>query len=259
MYLVRKIRLDRTQQLDELSLAAGELYSRTVVSFWRVVRRKGIWLKPSSMMRWHNSDKLHAHSADAVVQSFYAALKSWRERRKADSSAKPPWRRRRFYKLQWKSSAIRVKDGNLILSNGRGNQPLVINSWSWDCPRMVELGWNNGYELRVIYDVEQKDGPKGSLVAGIDLGEIHLAVSHDGENTIILNGRLLRSKRQYQNKLKAYIDSKHDRMKRGSRRWKRLQQSKNRQLAKIRNQINDIRISRLQHLSPHYTREVCRR
>ena len=29
-------------------------------------------------------------------------------------------------------------------------------------------------------------------------------------------------------------------MKRGSRRWKRLQQSKNRQLAKIRNQINDI-------------------
>ena len=240
MYIVRKIRLDRTQQLDALSLAAGELYSRTVVSFWRVVRRKGIWLKPSSMMRWHNSDKLHAHSADAVVQSFYAALKSWRERRKADSNAKPPWRRRRFYKLQWKSSAIRVKDGNLILSNGRGNQPLVINSWSWDCPRMVELGWNNGYELRVIYDVEQKDGPKGSLVAGIDLGEIHLAVSHDGENAIILNGRLLRSKRQYQNKLKAYIDSKHDRMKRGSRRWKRLQQSKNRQLAKIRNQINDI-------------------
>src|SRR5437588_4263308 len=32
--------------------------------------------------------------------------------------------------------------------------------------------------------------PPGEKVAGIDLGEIHMAVSHDGEHTHILNGRL---------------------------------------------------------------------
>ena len=81
-----------------------------MVSFWRVVRRKNLWLKPATMMRWHTSGKLHAQSADAVVQSFYAVLNSWRERRvlpegntiiKTDPKAKPPYRRRRYYRVQW--------------------------------------------------------------------------------------------------------------------------------------------------------------
>ena len=108
-YEVRRLHLDPTPQLDALARAAGDLYSRTVVSFWRTVRKRGIWLKPSSMMRWHQSDQLHAHSADAVVQSFYAALKSWRKRRKTDPQAKPPYRRRRYFRVQWKSSAIRIR------------------------------------------------------------------------------------------------------------------------------------------------------
>jgi putative transposase len=240
MYYVRKLKLETTQQLNDLSLAAGELYSRIVVSFWRVVRHKGIWLKPSSMMRWQNSDKLHAHSADAVVQSFYASMKSWRQRRKTDPNARPPHRRHRYYRVQWKSSAIRLKNGNLILSNGRKNEPLIIVNWQWSCPKMVELGWNNGYELRAIYETKVSQQPIGEKVAGIDLGEIHLAVVHDGESATILNGRLLRAKRQYQNKLKARLQSKQDRMQKYSRRWKKLQRSKSRQLRKLRNQINDI-------------------
>jgi putative transposase len=76
MYKVRKLKLEKTEQLDTLALAAGELYTRTLVSFWRTVNHKGIWLKPSSLMRWQNSDGLHAHSADAVVQSFFSSLKS---------------------------------------------------------------------------------------------------------------------------------------------------------------------------------------
>lgn len=122
-YEVRRLHIDPTPQLDALARAAGELYSRVVVSFWRVVRKKGLWLKPATMMRWHTSKELHAHSADAVVQSFYAALDSWRERRKVDPKAKPPYRRRRYYRVQWKSSAIRIKEGKLILSNGKGNPP----------------------------------------------------------------------------------------------------------------------------------------
>jgi rare lipoprotein A (peptidoglycan hydrolase) len=107
---VRKLKIGKSNQLDSLALAAGELYTRTLVGFWRTVNHKGIWLKPSSLMRWHNSSNLHAHSADAVVQSFCSSLKSWRLRRKTDPNAHPPKRKAKFYKVQWKDSAIRLKN-----------------------------------------------------------------------------------------------------------------------------------------------------
>src|SRR5438552_16883655 len=107
MYIVRRINIGRRPQLDELALECGRLYSATVVWFWRTVRHQEIWLKPSSMMRWLNSEKLHAHSADACVQAFYAALKSWRKRRKTDPEAKPPRGRRKFFRIEYKNTAIR--------------------------------------------------------------------------------------------------------------------------------------------------------
>ncbi len=152
-YIVRKLKIGKTSQLDELARAAGELYSRTLVSFWRTVRKKDVWLSGYTMERWQVSDQLHAHTSDAITQSFYASLKSWRSRRKTDPNSKPPRRRRWFYKVLWKSSAIKLKDGKLRLSNGKGNQPLILD-WQWSEPKQVELGWNKGskcYELRACY------------------------------------------------------------------------------------------------------------
>src|SRR5712692_8667242 len=68
----------------------------------------------------------------------------------------------------------------------------------------------------------------------------HMAVSHDGTETHILNGRLLRSKRQYQNKLKAELSTMIDMKKKGSRRRKKLIRSKQKQLKKLQHQVNDI-------------------
>lgn len=240
MYTVRKLKIGKTLQLDALTSASGELYSQTLVSFWRTVRKKNLWLKPSSLMRWHNSKEMHAHSADAVVQSFCTSLKSWRKRRKTDPEARPPKKRRRFFKVQWKNSAIRLKDGKLLLSNGKGNLPVSID-WKWQIPILVEIGWDGQqYELRAVYDVKQEIQAIGNKVAGVDLGEIHMAVSHDGENCHILNGRLLRSKRQYQNKVKAKLSAITDTKKKGSNRWKKAIKSKKKQLRRLNNQINDI-------------------
>jgi putative transposase len=254
MYCVRRLKLGISEQLKRLALAAGELYSKTLVSFWRVVRKKGLWLKPASLMRWfpnNGANELHSHSADAVVQSFFASLQSWRRRRKADPNAKPPRRRRRYFKVIWKSSAIKVEDGKLRLSNGKGNEPLVI-PWAWETPVMVEIGWDGRqYELRATYEVgntsPEEEGKEGNEeekreggVAGVDLGEVHLAAAHDGERIYLVNGRLLRSKRRYQNKLKGKLSRLIDRKKKGSRRRKRLIYSKQKQLAKLRKQIADI-------------------
>jgi putative transposase len=193
-------------------------------------------------MRWHTSTKLHAHTADACVQAFFASLKSLRERRKVDPRAKPLHKRRRYFRIEYKRSAMSLKDGLLRLSNGKGNDPLVLD-WPWELPQTVVIHWTGTqYEAIATYKQEEPmDAPPGNKVAGIDLGEVHMAVSHDGEQTYILNGRLLRSKVQYRNKLQAKLNSRIDgRMKKGSRRRKKVIASKKRQLKKIEQQIKDI-------------------
>ncbi len=248
MYKVRKLNIGTPEQLTALTLASGELYSKTVVFFWRVVRKKRIWLKPSSLMRALNDRRLHAHTADAVVQSFYESLKSWRARRKTDINAKPPKKRRKFFKLLYKDMSFKIKDGKLILSNGRGNAPLVF-SWQWELPKNVEIGWNGKeYELRAIYSVNANNEITGNGIAGIDLGEIHTAVVYDGKDTTIYNGRLLRAKRQYQNKIKAVFASKMDIIKKRSRKWKRLNRAKQRILKRLNNQIKDILHKQTTHI-----------
>ena len=125
-YRVRRVKIGKTPQLDELAQECGRLYSQTVASLWRTVRKKGLWLGPKHLMRWHTSKRLHAHTADACVQAFFAALNSWRERRKEDPDAKPPHKRKRYFRIEYKRSAMRLADGRLRLSNGRGNTSPVL-------------------------------------------------------------------------------------------------------------------------------------
>src|SRR5258707_15765719 len=112
MYQVRRVKIGKTSQIDELARECGRLYSQILTSFWRTVRHKGIWLKPKHLMRWHPSEKLHAHTADACVQAFFASLKSWRERRKAGSpDAKPPSKRKWYFDIEYKRSTLGLKSG----------------------------------------------------------------------------------------------------------------------------------------------------
>jgi putative transposase len=77
-YRVCRVKIGYTPLLDMLARECGRLYTLALVCFWRTVRHQDVWLKPSSMMRWQTSPLLHAHTADACVQAFYASLKSWR-------------------------------------------------------------------------------------------------------------------------------------------------------------------------------------
>jgi putative transposase len=241
MYQVRRVKIGKTEQMDELARECGRLYSQTLIFFWRTVRHKGIWLKPKHLMRLFTSQKVHAHTADACVQAFFASLNSWRERKKAgDTSAKPPRKRRWYFRIEYKRSAMKLKEGQLRLSNGKGNAPLMLD-WPWELPQTVVIHWTgNEYEAIATYQVEAQAEPIGEKIAGIDLGEIHQAVAFDGEHVLLLNGRLLRSKRQYQNQLKAPLQAKIDGKKKGSRRRKKLVRSKKKQLRKLNHQIKDV-------------------
>jgi hypothetical protein len=75
------------------------------------------------------------------------------------------------------------QDGKLRLSNGKGNPPLILD-WRWDLPQTVVIHWTETeYEAIATYKQEQTaTQPQGEKVAGIDLGEVHMAVAHDGTN-----------------------------------------------------------------------------
>lgn len=241
VYNTRKMKLGHSLQFDLLSLAAGELYSNTVTTFWDTVKKDDIWLTSNEMQRLHIHNSLHSHTSDATVQSFFEALSSWYELRRTNPEAKPPHKLKKFYKVTYKESAIKIKKGNLELSNGRGNEPVVIPNWNYDSPKKAELGWDGQqYEIRFVYKIPSTEKRTEGSVAGADPGEVHIFVTHDGDKTNILNGRYLRSKRRYQNKLKAQLQSIISKKQKGSKRRAKLLKSKSKQLRKIQNQINEV-------------------
>ncbi len=135
MYQVRRVNIGKSAQLDELAHACGELYTQTLVFFWRTVRHKNLWLKEKHLKRLFTSKSLHAHTSDACVEAFFASLKSWRERRETDPTSHPPRKRKWYFKVEYKRSAMKRERGKLRLSNGKGNDPLVLD---WPCPRDVQ-------------------------------------------------------------------------------------------------------------------------
>jgi putative transposase len=241
MYLTRKKKLGQRPEIDRLRRRAGNLWSRITARYWRTVRKKGIWLSRYSMQRWmcKGFSGLHSQTAQAVNHAFFDALASWRANRE-QTDARPPHKQKGHFKLVYRQSAVRIKDGRLRLSNGRGEDPLWID-WPYRKPHEVEIVFDGcEHVLCAKYKAEPCAEAKGDKVAGVDLGEIHLAVAYDGEDTIIMNGRKLRALRQYQNRIKACLSAKIDCKRRGSNRWKKLVQSKNKQLSKLRNQITDL-------------------
>jgi putative transposase len=112
---------------------------------------------------------LHSQSSQAVADSFYDSLQSWRKKRESGDyeGLRPPYKQKRYFKVQWKSSAIRLRDdGVLRLSNGRGNDPVLIDWPSEKEPKRVEIGWDGSqYELRCQYRVDTGSKRKKSRTA----------------------------------------------------------------------------------------------
>ncbi len=243
MHYVRKLKLGTSSKLDGLSVASGHIYTLAKVWFWRYVRRKNVWLSEYALQKVIANGQptiLHSQSAQKSIQCFTSALKTWRKARKVNPKLRPPRKPKRHYKIVWKNQAIKVRDGQLILPNARGTLPFVIENWSHQQPVQVEIGWaTDEYELRASYKTEDVKASDG-LIASVDLGEVHPAAMGTEDIHVILNGRLLRAKRRYRERLKAKLSARIDRKKKGGKRRKKLIASKRRQLRNLGNQIKDI-------------------
>ena len=240
MYTTKKVKAPKTPKLDILASEAGRAYSKVVSLMRKVKRKKGFWLSQGAVQKYMRLKgyNLHSQTLQAIIQSYFDSLKSYFRVSKSNPDAKPPKRTPHFYKVRWIQNGITFKDGVVRLSNGKGNAAITLKS---DVrPAYVEMYFQRGsYYFSLVYEVQIPPKRKTGKAVAIDMGEIHPIVSHDGEHTIIYNGRVLRAIKQYLNKFKAYIQSKMDRCKHRSNRWYRLKRIKTKILAKLNAQIKD--------------------
>ena len=193
---------------------------------------------------------LHAHSRDAAQQGFYKACKTAKACRELGLEVNCPHKRKRFRTTIWKHTGIRKQAGTLALARARGLPPVEVALPA----HLAHLPVSAFLEARLVWDRAARhymwhlvieDGraaepARGVAVVAVDLGEIHPAALTDGQETVIITCRAMRANQQYTAKRLAEIRRKQSRKKKGSRRWKRLQQRKTRFLAKQRHRARDL-------------------
>lgn len=241
MYLTQTLKHKRTEQLDLLARASGSCYSKVVSLVRQTHKKKGFWLSKNTVHKYmrHRDYVLHSQSVQACADSYFDSLKSFFEVRKSDPEAKPPKRTPKHFKVRWKSGAIRVKDNTLILSNGKGNEPVILEGIDKK-PKYVEMYFKRGtYYFALVYQADTPQKQTTGITVSVDMGEIHPIVSFDGKQTTIYNGRFLRSLQRYKNKITGVFQQEMERCKRRSRRWYRLKKAKRSTLDKLNAQLKD--------------------
>ena len=196
---------------------------------------------------------LHSQSVQYVSYRYFAAWRSYRTHKQhGNLDARPPRKTRKHFTNSWLKSAIRFEDNllgkYLFLSMGKGRKALDIKlPKTFDMSDveqvvLVELCYENGqHRLHIVY----KDGgdtdteAPGEGVLGVDLGEIHPMVTHDGKETLIFNGRYIRSLYRLRNKVLAQFQALITRCTRFTKRYRRLVQRKWKFLHRLDRQIMD--------------------
>ncbi len=197
---------------------------------------------------------LHSQSRQAVRERYFKSWKSYSALKKSGGIQKPrpPNRRKNYMTTRWKKAAIRFVEGNspfgkrVELSMAQGQPKIEIPlSNNFDMSKAahiatIDLCYNYGqWTLHFSYLYHTETPETGKEVVGVDIGEIHPIVSHDGQATHIYNGRYIRSLYRYRNKVLAEFSQTISRCKRHSKRWWRLTRRKWKRIRKIDNQIKD--------------------
>jgi len=246
MYRTIRVNLPKeyNQILITISLLAGRLYNKTVSLIRKIHDKKGFWLSKGTIQKYLRlrDYPLHSQTVQALVDQYFDNLKSFFNQ--SGENKRPPFRTPKYHSIPFKQSAIKIKDGKIRLSLGKGRTPLVF-----DLPkppkhrvRTAEICWDKTQRIYYLVLTMELDDVKAThykKVVSIDLGEIHPITTTDGKITIIYNGRLIRSIKQYREKLKAKFAKLLSKCKKYSKRWWQLTKSKNKQMRNLNNSVLD--------------------
>lgn len=209
-HTVRKKNIPKTDQLDRICRACGQVWTKTVRRFWRTYRKQGVWLSKYDMHNWICTETIRtdtkgngfehpdmeafagkrenaevpelaktigSQTRQETVGSFFDALKTWRKAKDQGMAEgfRPPYKPKKFYKAQWKYQSIKRRGDHMRLTCGRGPDPVMIE-WPHPLPRHVEIGWDHGnYEVRAKYNDDQ-DLPEGFIRTREPVGDKTAAI-----------------------------------------------------------------------------------
>jgi putative transposase len=244
---LRGLNQKQVTQCEAIRREAGRCWTDMVAA--HVASRGGKWLSESELKAGsRNTYALHSQTVQALAEKLIANVDTARElRSQGNLEARYPYRPTEYQTPTWKAPAIRCQDGNLILSNGQGRDPLVLKlpaRYQAANIRKAELLWRaDHYELAITIDTGETNPPLSRRVktAGVDLGEVNIAaVVTDKGKGIVITGRYLRSLKRLRNKRHDAYDQRIKKCQAGSRRYKRLKKRKAQASAKFTRQQRDF-------------------
>lgn len=211
----------------EARLETGRLWTRMVKVHRRCRKYHQPWPTQSKYEKHYKGKfDLHSQTVQAIIGKFFSNIETTKTNRKNGLKASYPWRERKYYNPVWKGQSVRLKGKNLTLPMGKGRSPLKIKLPHAVTGRVVqvELGFNTVY-LTLSAEIPVQPRLFSRPGAG-DLGVCNLIALTDGEETLIISGRGLRSIQQGRAKGIAALDTQIAKCKKGSRRRKKLVKAK---------------------------------
>jgi putative transposase len=103
---------------------------------------------------------------------------------------------------------------------------------------LAEVRLKFGYVL-ITYKIDDEVRQQNTII-GVDLGVNTLIAATDGEKAILVSGREAKATVQWRNKKLASLQTKQAKKIKGSIRYKRIQNRKQKLLTKSKNRMNDI-------------------
>lgn len=208
--------------------------------------RYGYWLSEGAIKALLKGKYcLHSQSVQAVVGTYFECCERTRELHlQGYTEWKHPYRRKRFFTVTWKKAAITHKGRILKLSNGWGREPLIVK-----LPKRItnaailqaQLVWHrNQYWLHVTVEKPALLKVQGNVCAAIDPGKVHALTITDGNDALVISGRLLRSLNRLRNKVLRQLQRAISKTKEGSRKRRKLLAKKYRFLNWVERRIEHI-------------------
>jgi putative transposase len=125
---------------------------------------------------------------------------------------------------------------------GKGRKSLSFKLDLDFTPGACSLVWNCGFELHIKREVIVEEKKLTGVKATIDLGEIHhSAVTTNTGSGLIVTGRGIRSLKRQRNVVLGKLSRQLSRVKRYSKRWKKLTAAKHKFCLRVERQIRDRR------------------
>ncbi|MBK7996601.1 MAG: transposase [Blastocatellia bacterium] len=156
-------------------------------------------------------------------------------------------RKKTYFNPVWKGQHLKVENNYITLPMGidphsRKRQLGICIRLPKDLPegKIVQAELAFGKLLLTIQNQVEVTKPVNEKIATSDLGSIHLSVVTDGQDSLAVVGRGLRSINQGKAKALAEISQLQSRCQKHSKRWTKLQKAKYKILNKAENQTKDL-------------------